>query len=66
MSSVLRIKYAGCRKAGKLAFQLALLWNVDQEQFVLQEIMWPSVLVLQDCSLVIHMEVPKDVRKSIA
>ena len=66
MSSVLRIKYVGCRKAGKLAFPLVLLCNVDQEQFVLQEIMWPSVLVLQDCSLVIHMEVPKDVRKSIA
>ena len=66
MSSVLRIKYVGCRKAGKLAFPLVLLCNVDQEQFAQQEIMWPSVLVLQDCSLVIHMEVPKDVRKSIA
>ena len=66
MSSVLRIKYADCRKAAKLAFPLVLLYNVDQEQFAQQEIMWPSVLVLQDCSLVIHMEVLKDVRKSIA
>ena len=66
MSSVLRIKYADCRKAGKLAFPLVLLCSVDQEQFVLLETMWPSVLVLQDYSLGIHMEVLKDVRKSIA
>ena len=66
MSSVLRIRYAGCPKAEKLAFPLVLLCNVDQEQFAPQEIMWPSVLVLQDCSLVIHMEALKDVRKSIA
>ena len=66
MSSVLRIRYVGCPKAEKLAFPLVLLYNVDLEQFALQETMWPSVLVLQDCSLVIHMEAPKDVRKSIA